>query len=98
MGRCSGYSDRHLLVAPSREDSNIRPSGEYSSVVVASCKWPVSTYLVGIENYEEVVTQNVREFAEALKQLAAGEQSAEQSVWPQEVHVCALCEKITREG
>ncbi len=94
VGRASGYPEDHLLVAPSRENSGVRPEDEYVSAIVASTSWPVSTYLVDVENYEEVVTQEVRDFADALKQAMVAAPASETATWPQEVYVCALCGKI----
>jgi hypothetical protein len=97
IGQVSGYPYHHVLVSPTRDEESMRPDVSYDQVVVSSHQWPVPTYLVGYS--DGAVTNAVREFGEALDRHLSGANEAEKpSVWPQEVTVCALCERIISGG
>lgn len=95
IGQFSKYPYNQLLVAPSKEQHGVRPDETYGQVEVMSHVWPGrERFLVGYDNSD--VVDSVRDFAQKLEQHFANpsEQTTDSSVWPQEVTVCALCERI----
>lgn len=97
IGQYSGYPYDHILVAVSRESDGIRPDEIYTKVEVMDTSWPGSVYLVGYE-YDAPI-HAVCEFAEKLKShFDDSSDTSETSIWPQEVKVCAICEKIVWRG
>ena len=94
IGQYSKYPYDQLLVSPTREKEGFRPEQPYDKVEVMTTSWPGSIFPVGYS--EDAPVQSARHFAEQLKlhfDNPSGD-SEDSSVWPQEIRVCAICERI----
>jgi len=95
IGQSSGDPVNQIMVAPPREPEHIRLEVSYSVVVVMSHRWPVETFSADHDDWNEAELSAVRKFAGALTQHISGHtEEKSSSVWPQEIVVCALCERM----
>lgn len=92
IGQYSKYPYDQILVAPSRESSDIRLDASYASVEIMDTGWPGSIFLVGYN--DDAPINAVRRFAERVEEHFGCTPKPPTPVWPQDVRVCVLCERI----
>jgi hypothetical protein len=91
VGQTSGYAYKHLVITPTVDSKGIRPSASYDEVQVVSHSWAGLRFMVGYDSRD--VIRSVRTFADKLNtRFLVPVDSSTESVWPQEVEVCAICE------
>lgn len=95
IGQVSGYPYDNLIVIPVGDDNGVRPHASYTQVVVRTNQWPDDggTYMVPYSDDDFV--EAVCKFGAELDRHLSGTEAAEKpSVWPQQVTICVLCERI----
>lgn len=90
IGQRSHYRHKNLVVAASVDAPGIRLNTLYQTVEIIPYRWSGITSLT--PNTPEHQGQSVRKFANML--LAELSEPSLDSVWPQEIEACSICQRL----